>query len=161
MEEANKAIQKKLDDISKGYVDELEIGGRNLIANRHSITCTEADYPEETTVSSVINPKGEREITVTSITENNNIRAYRYQFIQTFFSKPIENKEYVLSFDYKTNHSGASVELDWRPAFWYPIFICENTNEEWKRGYVICDWRGTTQGTKNLLLLRTKNDAIS
>ena len=30
LEEANKAIQKKLDDISKGYVNELQIGGRNL-----------------------------------------------------------------------------------------------------------------------------------
>ena len=33
LEEANKAIQAKLDNLSKGYVDELEIGGRNLILN--------------------------------------------------------------------------------------------------------------------------------
>ena len=33
LEEANKAIQAKLDNLSKGYVDELEIGGVNLLLN--------------------------------------------------------------------------------------------------------------------------------
>ena len=33
LEDANKAIQVKLDNISKGYVDAVQVGGRNYIPN--------------------------------------------------------------------------------------------------------------------------------
>jgi hypothetical protein len=141
-------------------VNNLQIGGRNLIANRQTISLIGADYPSESTVSSIINSKGEKEITVTTTTTNDNGRAYRYQFIQSFFSKPIENKEYVFSFDYKTNHDGGMVKLDWRNAFGYSYRILENTNELWKRGYFVCDWRGYVAGSANLLIVSVKNNII-
>lgn len=40
LEDANKAIQVKLDDIAKGYVDDLEIGGRNLLLGTSSEVVT-------------------------------------------------------------------------------------------------------------------------
>lgn len=49
LEEANKAIQVKLDNISKGYVNDLEIGGTNLLKNTASgVGWSKTDFDAET-----------------------------------------------------------------------------------------------------------------
>lgn len=49
LEEANKAIQVKLDDIAKGYVNDLEIGGTNLLKNTASgVGWSKTDFDAET-----------------------------------------------------------------------------------------------------------------
>ena len=49
IENANKSIQLKLDNISKGYVDDLEIGGTNLLKNTASgVGWSKTDFDAET-----------------------------------------------------------------------------------------------------------------
>lgn len=148
------------EDVQKD-IDNVQPGTRNLITNRQNIITAGADFPAETTYSSVLNSKGEREVTIISATTNDNDRAYRYVFFDSFLSEKVYPGQYLISFDYKTNNIGSVFSVSWRDPVLKFTTMLENTNGAWKRGYCLCDWGvNVTTQNGNLLSFIVKNDKI-
>lgn len=140
-------------------IQDLQTGSTNLITDRQNIITSGADYPDYTTYASELNTKGEREVTVT-VSKIDVNKVYRYARLTNKLSEQVYFGFYVFSFDYKTNHNGGSINIDWRtPILKYSTYL-DNTNGQWKRGYIICDWRtGTTQNSV-LFFIAPKGDVV-
>lgn len=144
----------------QAQIDNIQPGTRNLLTNRQAIITSGADVPGETSRSTELNAKGESETTVTSVTANNNGNAYRYAFPIGNLSEKLFSGYYVFSFDYKTNHEGGIIKLDWRnPVLEYTKTL-ENTNGEWRRGYFLCDWTNQTTQSLVVFVVGVNNRAV-
>lgn len=131
------------------------VGGRNLLLNSNDIITAGADYPANTSRTTVTNAAGVKETTVTVVTPSSG-QSYRYASV-AFSRYPATLTDHVLSFEYKTDNATSEVRIDVRsPNKPYAIFSAANTGGAWVKGSVICNWDITVQ-TSSLLLLIVKN----
>lgn len=165
--EADKAIQDQIKALAEqdatNKVDGIDTGTRNLITDRQNVITSGSDVPADTTYSSVLNSKGEREVTVTRAKLDTSTS--RYVFINSKLSEQVYPGYYVFSFDYKTNHDGGKIYLDWRNsdhsnALGYSK-ILENTNGEWKRGWFLCNWTTGTTQNRNLFSVNPTGTSLT
>lgn len=106
LEAANKAIQQKLDAISKGYVDGLQIGGRNIITNA-SIMLWNSKNASYTNIATK-NADGSY-----TVQHNNLYNAYGAAG-NVFPTLAFEAGQYVLRVDFKKSAPGTYSGLQFR-----------------------------------------------
>lgn len=149
----------------QGEIDGIDPGTVNLINNRHNIITNTADSPEFTQYSSEVNSKGEREVKIECIKASTSINyKSRYTYLHGYLSEKVYPGFYVFSFDYKSNHDSAAVTISERASgntniIQYTTYL-DNSNEEWKRGFIICDWTGLTNQESLLFFISPKINAL-
>lgn len=157
---SGKTVEQSITDGVHSGINGLDVGTRNLLKNRQEIITSVADFPDYSNYEVVENNKGENEVSVTTLLTSDDYKAYRYKFIHEFLTEPIGKSEYVFSFDYKTNSDGCKIQIDIRHPLIVYMYFAPNTNGEWRRGWILCDFRGMTTQTSTLFIAASSYNII-
>lgn len=134
---------------------DTQIGGVNILLDtKIGYSFTETDYPNGSDLATVINPNGFREVIIstnknTAYIGEDTVLTTAYRYARPRFSFfPQTEKDYVFSFDYKTNNAESLIHIDLRSssadALKFSI-VLPDTKGAWKRGHILCNWKITTQ----------------
>ncbi|SFL10185.1 hypothetical protein SAMN05216357_112132 [Porphyromonadaceae bacterium KH3CP3RA] len=143
IEDANKAIQVKLDAISKGYVDNLQIGGVNLLLDSEAKTWEK--WATGASISSVVSKFGVNNWAVNTITDNTNPGFALYQSypISDVTDTRWKDKDIILSATVLPWNTGRNIRIE--------LIVEYVENGETKRNYYTGDY-GTTIAGETLVL---------
>lgn len=134
---------------------DTQIGGVNILLDtKIGYSFAETDYPNGSDLTTIISSDGFREVTIS--TNKNTVyigedtvltTAYRYAKPRFSFF-PQSEKDYVFSFDYKTNNAESLIHIDLRSSSADALkfsTVLPDTKGVWKRGHILCNWKITTQ----------------
>lgn len=134
---------------------DTQIGGVNILLDtKIGYSFAETDYPNSSDLTTVINSDGFREVTIstnknTAYIGEDTVLTTAYRYAKPRFSFfPQTEKDYVFSFDYKTNNAESLIHIDLRSSSSDALkfsTVLPGTKGVWKRGHILCNWKITTQ----------------
>lgn len=134
---------------------DTQIGGVNILLDtKIGYSFAETDYPNGSDLTTVINSDGFREVTIstnknTAYIGEDTVLTTAYRYAKPRFSFfPQTEKDYVFSFDYKTNNAESLIRIDLRSSSADALkfsTVLPDTKGVWKRGHILCNWKITTQ----------------
>lgn len=134
---------------------DTQIGGVNILLDtKIGYSFAETDYPNGSDLTTIINPDGFREVTIstnknTAYIGEDTVLTTAYRYAKPRFSFfPQTEKDYVFSFDYKTNNAESLIHIDLRSGSADALkfsTVLPDTKGVWKRGHILCNWKITTQ----------------
>lgn len=134
---------------------DTQIGGVNILLDtKIGYSFAETDYPNGSDLTTVINSDGFREVTIstnknTAYIGEDTVLTTAYRYAKPRFSFfPQTEKDYVFSFDYKTNNAESLIHIDLRSSSADALkfsTVLPDTKGVWKRGHILCNWKITTQ----------------
>lgn len=135
--------------------DDTQTGGVNILLDtKTGYSFSETDYPNDSNLTTAINSAGFREVTIspnenTVLVGEDTVLTTAYRYARPRFSFfPQSEKDYIFSFDYKTNNAKSLIHIDLRSdstdAKQFSI-VLPDTKGVWKRGHISCKWKITTQ----------------
>lgn len=134
---------------------DTQIGGVNILLDtKIGYSFTETDYPNGSDLTTIINSDGFREVTIstnknTAYIGEDTVLTTAYRYAKPRFSFfPQTEKDYIFSFDYKTNNAESLIHIDLRSSSSDALkfsTVLPDTKGVWKRGHILCNWKITTQ----------------